>query len=69
MADWKALEAWMVNPRSNIRRDCILDDAVLGCLQTNEVHELLEDYGIEFNKGSISRFGMLLDKAITEHNL
>ena len=59
---WNDLDRWLRSPNG----DHVLDDAVLGSLTVDEVHELLEDYGLPTDRTAVRMFAGLLDAALAE---
>ena len=59
---WADLEIWLRYPSA----DWFLNDAVLGCLTTDTVHEVLDDYGIAFTFENQKRLKRAIDSALHE---
>ena len=60
--EWEALDNWLCSREA----DWLLDDAVLGCLPTYAVEEVLADFGIENSRDSRRRFSRSVNETLGE---
>jgi len=64
---WQEVEDWLHAYNGDDFRDSILDDAVLGCLTTNAMDEVLEDFGFIVSNKTRAKLGQVIDKALREN--